>query len=115
MKKILLGFLGGLFVAFIIHSVWVVNTVNNINSKLPEGLRQESIEPILLKRFEEAVNLFQASLIDRDNGNTREQCRKINQGIEIIRDLPNKNMSNLVKDWKSFVKEMEDMFKKACP
>ncbi len=110
MKKILLGFFGGLFIAFIIYIIWAVYSINNFDSKLPPGLRQENIERSILDDFERASNLMEAAVMAQKNGDHNEKCKLAEQSIKIFR-----NLINYDKSWKAGVEEMEAYYKKACP
>jgi hypothetical protein len=110
MKKVLLGFFGGLFIALIIYIIWAVYSINNFDSKLPPGLRQENIERSILDEFERANNLMKAALIAHKNGDDKEKCKLAEQSIKIFR-----NLSNFDKSWKAGVEEMEAEYKKICP
>ena len=114
MKKILLGFFGGLFIAFIVYIIWAVNTINTIDSKLPPGLRQESADRTYLDQIDEGNRLIQAAVIDNQNGNAKEKCIKFEKARKILRNLNDYEMSRFGEKiaWDS---KMEETFKKACP
>ncbi len=114
MKKILLGFLGGLFMAFIVYVIWAVNTVKNIDSKLPPGLRQEVTDRTYLDRCEEGTRLIQEAAIEHEKGNAKEKCNNFEKARKILKNLNDYEMSRFGKQicWDS---KLEEMFKKTCP
>ena len=114
MKKILLGFFGGLFIALIVYISWTVYTVKNIESKLPPGLRQEVTDQIYLEQLNEGSKLIEAAVIEHENGNAKEKCNKFEKGRKILRNLSDYEKSRFGKEiaWDS---KLEETFKKACP
>jgi hypothetical protein len=112
MKKILLGFFGGLFIAFVIYIVWEIYKLNTIDSRLPPSLRQESVEQGMISQFERADRLIEEAKIADKNGNVKEKCYKLSQAIRLYRKTVEFYDVNYSE---SDLKEMEADLKKMCP
>ncbi len=103
MKKTLLGFFGGLFVALIIYIVWAVYSINTFESSLPPGLRGPVEHP-----FVYAQKKIEKAIVDIEAGDKRLGCGIFGQSLSQLR------MSAENEADKAYVIEAESKYASLC-
>lgn len=103
MKKILLGFFGGLFFALIIYIGWAIYSINTLESSLPQGLRGHVEHP-----FIHAQKNIEKDIADIEAGDKRSGCMKLRLSLSHLR------MSAESKTDRAYVLEAESKYASLC-